>query len=85
MEKIINTKIINNIATADEWETIKDTYVPLMGEMIIYSDLNNIKIGNGKMTVSELKFIFPTFPSESGDYLLHIDENRNPSWKKIEE
>ena len=56
-----------------------------MGEMIIYSDLNNIKIGNGKMTVSELKFIFPTFPSESGDYLLHIDENRNPSWKKIEE
>ena len=40
-EKTFITKCMQNIATKEQWDTIASTYVPLNGELIFYSNINN--------------------------------------------
>lgn len=60
--KKIKTRIINKHAQAAAWESVKDTFKPLEGELIVYDKDNSesvprIKIGNGTNTVGALPFI----------------------------
>ena len=54
-EKTIKTRIQNKIDTSANWAKAT-TFVPLKGEIIIYSDLKKIKIGDGTTTVGSLPF-----------------------------
>lgn len=53
--KTINTRIQMKHDSAEKWST--STFVPFEGEIIFYSDLNKIKIGDGSKNVNELPFI----------------------------
>ena len=55
-EKTFITKCMQNIATKEQWDTIASTYVPLNGELIFYSNINNFKVGDGITTLDKLKF-----------------------------
>ena len=52
----INTRIQHKIDTAENWVKATNFY-PLKGEIIIYSDLNKIKIGDGNTSVINLPFV----------------------------
>lgn len=41
--------------TSANWELVND-FIPLKGEIIIYSDLNRIKLGDGETKVNDLEF-----------------------------
>lgn len=55
-EKTLNTRIQHKIDTAAHWE-LATNFKPLEGEIIVYSDLNKIKIGDGKTNVNDLEFV----------------------------
>jgi hypothetical protein len=44
------------IDTAGNW-ALATNFVPLKGEIIIYSDLNLMKVGDGSTTVNDLPFV----------------------------
>lgn len=50
-----NARITQKHGTEAEWNAAAD-FVPLQGEIIIYDDLNKIKIGDGITTVVNLPF-----------------------------
>ena len=57
-----NTRISLKSDTEARWRLVHDTFVPLAGEMIIYSQDNThsycrVKIGDGSSTLSNLEFI----------------------------
>ena len=54
--KTLQTRITNRHATSDIWKT-KTSFVPMNGEICIYTDINRIKIGNGKDTIVNLPFL----------------------------
>lgn len=54
-EKTIKTRIQNKIDTSANWAKAT-TFIPLKGEIIIYSDLRKIKIGDGTTLVGSLPF-----------------------------
>ena len=64
-EKMLNTRIQHKIDTAAHWE-LATNFSPLEGEIIVYSDLNKIKIGDGKTNVNDLEFIQAETTSGSG-------------------
>lgn len=41
---------------SSNWELISDAFVPLAGEVIIFTDLNRFKVGNGTSTLAQLRF-----------------------------
>lgn len=51
----LKTKIILNNKTEAEWGE-NSSFVPLKGEVCIYSDLRKIKIGDGTTTIANLQF-----------------------------
>ena len=55
-DKILNTRIKQKIDTKANWDKAVN-FVPLKGEIIVYSDLNKIKVGDGAKKVSELPFL----------------------------
>lgn len=55
-DKILKTRIKQKIDTKANWDKAVN-FVPLKGEIIVYSDLNKIKIGDGAKKVSELPFL----------------------------
>lgn len=42
--------------TSSEWQE-NSTLIPLLGQLIFYTDLNSIKIGDGTSTLANLSFI----------------------------
>lgn len=70
MAKQINARIQHKIGTAAEWE-LATTFIPLKGELIIYSDGKGgeskprLKIGDGTTKVGNLPFLELT--GEKGD------------------
>ena len=53
----LKTRIILNNKTSEEWaSSTYNSFVPLKGEVCIYSDLRKIKIGDGITTVANLTF-----------------------------
>lgn len=56
MSKTVHTRIQNKIDTSENWAKATN-FTPLKGEIIIYSDLKKIKIGDGTTKVSALQFL----------------------------
>ena len=55
MSKEIKARVQQKHGTKAEWDRAT-SFVPLKGELIVYTDLNKIKIGDGITKVSNLKF-----------------------------
>jgi hypothetical protein len=55
-EKTVKTRIQLKHDLSSNWEKAI-AFTPLIGEVIFYTDLNKIKIGDGKSLVSDLPFI----------------------------
>lgn len=56
--KTLNTRIQNKRGTSSDWSQAT-TFKPLEGEIIVYTDINKIKIGNGNTLVGDLPFVEP--------------------------
>lgn len=57
-EKTLKTRIQNKRGTTAEWATgTAPNFVPLDGELVIYKDVNKIKIGDGSTKVGDLPFV----------------------------
>lgn len=56
MSKTLTTRIKNKTDTSANWEAVPD-FVPLEGEIIVYSDKKKIKIGDGNTKISQLPFL----------------------------
>ena len=61
------------------WEKAKN-FIPKENEVIIYTDTNQQKIGDGKSKLNELPFIDYNFYSVDGTTL--IIENKNFNWEE---
>lgn len=56
LEKKLTTRVQQKTDTKANWDKATN-FVPLKGEIIIYSDLNEMKVGDGATTVKDLPFI----------------------------
>jgi hypothetical protein len=56
MAKTLKVRLKNKSDTLANWEKAT-TFVPLEGELIFYSDINKVKIGDGKTTLSNLSYL----------------------------
>lgn len=52
----VKTRIFNKHDTTANWNT-RSTFVPKAGEIIIYTDIHKVKVGDGTSTISTLPFI----------------------------
>ena len=50
-----NERVINNHDVSANWEKAIN-FVPKAGEIIIYDDLGDMKIGDGKTPINDLSF-----------------------------
>ncbi|MCI7206356.1 MAG: hypothetical protein MSA15_10255 [Clostridium sp.] len=69
--KTFQGRIIQKHDTKANWEKATN-FVPLKGEIIVYDDLNKIKIGDGSTKINDLKFDTATF------YVKLTQEANNP-------
>ena len=53
--KTINSRVQHKIDTSENWAKAEN-FIPLQGELIIYSDVNRIKVGDGVTNVNNLSF-----------------------------
>lgn len=60
--------------TSENWNKAKN-FIPKENEVIIYTDLEKKKIGNGKNLLNELPFINSDFYSVDGTTLIINSEN----------
>lgn len=52
---VVKTRIQNKSGSSEDWAKAVN-FIPLLGEIIIYTDLNLMKIGDGKTLVGNLEF-----------------------------
>lgn len=81
--KTLNTRIQNKRGTTAEWATgTAPNFVPKDGEIVAYTDVHRIKIGDGNTKVSALPFVDNKIPENLTDGVL-------PAWnstsKKLED
>lgn len=55
-DNILNARVKNKTATSAEWAA-QAAFVPLKGEIIYYSDLRKMKVGDGVTALSSLAFV----------------------------
>lgn len=55
MGQIFEGRIRQKTDISENWAKAKN-FVPLKGEIIIYSDLNRIKLGDGETKINDLEF-----------------------------
>ncbi len=67
----MNSRIQHKIDTSENWAKAEN-FIPLDGELIIYSDLRRIKIGDGNSYVNDLNFMDS---GNSLDYINAIDDD----------
>lgn len=63
-DKNLKARIVNKNGTSAEWEKAT-SFIPKKGELILYTDLNKIKIGDGVTKVNALPFL--TVPNKTSD------------------
>lgn len=54
--KTIKTRVVNKHDTSTNWNS-HSSFVPKAGEVIVYTDLHKVKVGDGTSTISALPFI----------------------------
>lgn len=62
--KTFQGRIVQKHDTKANWDKALN-FVPLLGEIIIYDDLNDFKIGDGVTKVGELEFAVSSRPQAS--------------------
>lgn len=62
--KTFQGRMVQKHDTKANWDKALN-FVPLLGEIIIYDDLNDFKIGDGVTKVSELEFAVSGRPQAS--------------------
>lgn len=67
VNKIYQSRVIQKHDTSANWAKATN-FVPLKGEIIVYDDLNKIKIGNGGTVVNDLPFVTPTIPTKLSEF-----------------
>lgn len=72
--KNINTRIKHKTDTSANWAKAVN-FVPLKGEIIVYSDLRKIKVGDGTTKVNSLQFL-----ADSDTHQAVVDKNPTLSW-----
>ncbi len=60
--KTFQSRIVQKHDTQVNWEKAIN-FIPLKGEIIIYDDINKIKIGDGTTKINDLKFIIDELPT----------------------
>lgn len=65
-DKNLKARIVNKNGTSAGWEKAT-SFVPKKGELILYTDLNKIKIGDGVTKVNDLPFSNDDKVSKAGD------------------
>ena len=50
------TRIQEKTDTSENWAEVESTFIPLYGELIIYSDLGRMKVGDGVTTLGALSW-----------------------------
>lgn len=65
-DKNLKARIVNKNGTSAEWEKAT-SFIPKKGELILYTDLNKIKIGDGITKVNDLPFVTDNYVSKTGD------------------
>ena len=61
--KEIKTRIQNKNDTSENWAKAVN-FIPLKGEIIIYNDTLQFKVGDGKTLLSQLEFVDKEFTAE---------------------
>lgn len=69
--------------TSTNWSKAKN-FVPKENEVIMYTDFNSIKIGNGKTKVNELPFIDSTEYHVEEDTLIINTKGENEQWQTFQ-
>lgn len=64
-EIILKTRSQQKTGISSDWEKAVN-FIPLKGEIIVYSDLNKIKIGDGETNVNDLEFMQAETTSGTG-------------------
>jgi len=62
--KILNARIQQKNAPTADWKKAIN-FIPLAGEIIIYTDLNRFKIGDGLTKINDLKFVDETVVTQA--------------------
>ena len=75
-DKNLKARIVNKNGTSAEWEKAT-SFIPKKGELILYTDLNKIKIGDGVTKVNDLPFL--TVPNKTSDLTNDSDYITNTS------
>ncbi len=58
MSKTLKTRVKQKTDSSSAWKTAGDNgFTPLKGEIIVYSDLNKMKVGDGTTNVNSLAFM----------------------------
>lgn len=70
-DKNLKARIVNKNGTSVEWEKAT-SFIPKKGELILYTDLNKIKIGDGVTVVGDLPFSDDDKVSKAGDTMTGI-------------
>ena len=73
-EKNLTTRIKHKTDTSANWAKAVN-FIPLKGEIIIYSDLRKIKVGDGTTKVNSLPFL-----ADSDTHQAVVDKNPTLSW-----
>lgn len=73
-EKNLTTRIKHKTDTSANWAKAVN-FVPLKGEIIVYSDLRKIKVGDGTTKVNSLQFL-----ADSDTHQAVVDKNPTLSW-----
>ena len=68
MGDTINARVKAKTGTSAQWETVKNDFTPLKGEVVVYSDGDNgnpaIKVGDGSSKVGILPFVGKTVQAD---------------------
>lgn len=81
MDKQINARIQQKIDTYKKWEEKEDTFIPLKGEIIIYTPdegeegFTKMKIGDGVSPLKNLQFITSDSKSSSVQFIIWEEED----------
>ena len=77
-------KVINILRKGVEYNTetywnAQVDYIPASGAIIVYTDLNKMKIGNGTSKLKDLNFVSVPIEGNNGDAL--IKNEKGSEWK----
>lgn len=78
----INTRITQKCDTSVNWEKATN-FTPFKGEIIVYTDLNQFKIGDGETNVRDLPFSNAVIPGETENSAILAGEYEGYSNKAI--